>query len=281
MLYTICEPNEYLSPCYVTFYLTVRVSVLGSGSSGNCTYISTKKTRVLVDLGFGFRSLSRRLRDAGLEEGNFDGILLTHGHRDHVSGTPPFLSKHSVPVFMNGGTREEISAFCTIDQWEPFDSNSTFRIGDLQIKAFSVSHDAAEPVGFRFTAEGVSGALVTDLGELDDPVIRHLEGCDWLVLESNHDEEMLKLGPYPWHVKQRVLSNVGHLSNQELADFFRHHFDRGARHIFLAHLSRQNNDPAIALSQASSALFEQHPRLNQPIDLHLTFQDRPSVLLNL
>ncbi|MDA2938730.1 MBL fold metallo-hydrolase [Acidobacteria bacterium AH-259-A15] len=257
------------------------MSVLGSGSSGNCTHITTKSTCILVDLGFGLRSLERRLYQAKLHKAKVDAILLTHGHTDHVSGVLPFLSRHQVPVFMNQGTREEVLELQSIDRWESFGTNSPFSVGDLQVEAFTVSHDAAEPVGFRFSAQGICGTLVTDLGELTAQVMRKLLGCDWLILESNHDEEMLKIGPYPWHVKQRVLSKFGHLSNQKLSAFLTHHFDGQATHIFLAHLSRQNNDPKIALDNASNALSRHFPLFAKSCKLHLTHQGKPSIVLDL
>ena len=259
----------------------MKVSVLGSGSSGNCTYIATQSTCILVDLGFGWRSLKRRLHEAELQATGIDAILLTHGHSDHVRGIPAFLSRHPVPIFMNEGTRQEVPELGYIHGWKSFRSNSPFSIGDLQIEAFAVSHDAAEPVGFRFSGQGIDGALVTDLGELTAPVIENLSGCDWLILESNHDEQMLKIGPYPWSVKQRVLSRVGHLSNQELSAFLTHSFDRQAEHIFLAHLSRHNNHPTIALDHASNALSQHLPRSAKSCHLYLTHQSRPSIVLDL
>ena len=236
---------------------------------------------MLVDLGFGWRSLKRRLEEAELQSNRIDAVLLTHGHSDHVSGIPAFLSRRQVPIFMNEGTREEVSGLQSIDRWESFRSNSPFYVGDLQIEAFSVSHDAAEPVGFRFSAQGICGALVTDLGEFTPTVVENLSRCDWLVVESNHDEQMLKVGPYPWSIKQRVLSRVGHLSNQELSAFLSNSFDRQAAHIFLAHLSRRNNDPKIALDHASRALSQHFPLYAKCCNLHLTHQSKPSIVLDL
>ncbi len=259
----------------------MRVSVLGSGSSGNCTYIATEQVAILVDLGFGRRALERRLRLAKLDKRPIDAVLVTHGHTDHIRGVFSFSSQCRVPVYMNEGTRDEAPGLQQVVRWEGFHSGSPFSIGDLQVEPFPVSHDAADPVGFRFTSNGVCGTLATDLGELSTPVIDQLSGCDWLVLESNHDEEMLKIGPYPWHLKQRVLSKKGHLSNQELSTFLTHHFDGRASHLFLAHLSRQNNDPQIALESADRALRQEQPLLPGSCLLHLTHQSKPSIVLDL
>lgn len=259
----------------------MQVTILGSGSGGNCTYVATENTGILVDLGFGWRSLNRRMGQADQQGARIDALLLTHGHSDHVRGALPFLSRHPVPVFMNRGTRKEVSQLGSVPCCEEFSTTSTFSIGDIEVEPFAVSHDAEEPVGFRFSAGGVAGALVTDLGELSGPVIGKLAGCDWLVLESNHDEEMLKLGSYPWHIKQRVLSKVGHLSNQAVSSFLVDHFDGRAAHIFLAHLSKQNNDPQIALRAASAALSQRLRLFRGTCQLHLTHQDKPSVVLDL
>ena len=256
----------------------IRICVLGSGSSGNCTLIATEKTCVLIDLGFGKHSLERRLHWAGLADLKIDAILLTHGHLDHAHGVLPFVSEHNVSVFMNQGTRHELTELLTIQRWEPFITQSPFAIGDLWIKPFAVSHDAADPVGFHFTYQGICGALITDLGEIDT-VALHLSDCHWLVLESNHDEEMVKIGSYPWFLKQRLLSNMGHLSNHALSVFLSHQFDGQAENIFLAHISRQNNDPQIALKSASQALSGRLFR--KPWQLHLTHQSKPSIVLTL
>lgn len=255
------------------------VCVLGSGSQGNCTLVSTERTSVLVDLGFARRSLSLRLERAHLAGRRIDALLLTHGHADHICGALSFAEEHAVPVFMNEGTRNEVAELQSIPRWEAFQTGCAFRIGDLRIEPFAVSHDAADPVGFRFSAQGIQGALLTDTGELNGSTAPYLAGCAWLILESNHDEEMVKTGPYPWALKQRLLGRKGHLSNQALSRFLSEQFDGQARHIFLAHLSRQNNDPRIALDSASRALAARS--LEQRWRLHLTHQSKPSIVLGL
>lgn len=259
----------------------MRVCVLGSGSNGNCTFVQEGCTSILVDIGFGPRSLKKRLDQAGLVDVQIDGILLTHGHQDHSRGIQNFARKQGIPVFMNQGTLGEMPESTADDSWNIFQTGNDFCIGGFEILPFPISHDAAEPVGFRIRSEKVSGAVATDLGVVDGQVAHHLSECDWLLLESNHDEAMLRVGPYPWHLKQRVRSRRGHLSNRELADFLSSDYDGRASHIFLAHLSRENNDPGIALHSARNALLRRPHSLLEPCRLHLTHQERPSIVLSL
>jgi len=261
----------------------VRITVLGSGSSGNCTLLEDGTTRLLIDAGFGARSLKRRLKEAGLGLDKIDAILLTHGHSDHVAGVPSLTrTLGEVSVYMNDGTRDEVPPLRTIEKWERFESEVPFDVGDFTVMAFDVPHDAAQPVGFKISANGACGVLATDLGELTPSIETHLNGCQWLILESNHDEELLKIGPYPWELKRRVLGRKGHLSNNNLAEFLRHRFDGAATHLFLAHLSRQNNEPELAVSAAQRAVTDRHPLFGESeMSVHLTHQSKPSIVLDL
>jgi len=259
----------------------MQICVLGSGSSGNCTYIGTEKTRILLDLGFGKRSLRRRFEAASLSPDKVQALILTHGHSDHVAGAAAFAKERGIPIFMNKGTREEVPKLQKLDRWECFEVGQSFSIGNIQIHPFDVNHDAAQPVAFRFSSGGVSGASVTDLGELTAPVMQQLRGCDWLILESNHDEEMLKVGGYPWFLKQRLLGKKGHLSNQAISRFLTLDFDGSATHLFLAHLSRNNNLPQLAAEAASAALHNRGKGDHRSPQVHLTHQHKPTIVLEL
>jgi phosphoribosyl 1,2-cyclic phosphodiesterase len=259
------------------------LTVLGSGSGGNSTLLSSQTTCLLVDAGFGSRGLKRRIKEAGLTLEKIDGILLTHGHSDHVSGVSSLLKEFTgAKVYMNAGTREEVPFLGAVENWEEFESGRKFAVGEFTVEAFDVPHDAAQPVGFSISSNGHSGVIATDLGELNPAIEKYLDGCRWMVLESNHDEELLKLGPYPWELKRRVLGRSGHLSNGALGEFLRHRFDGSANHLFLAHLSRQNNEPHLALSAASRAVHDRHPLFErQDINVHLTHQSKPSIVIEL
>lgn len=233
----------------------MRVSILGSGSGGNCTVIASSRTVVMVDAGFSRRETLRRLQLAGESPDRVQALLLSHEHSDHIAGLPMLTKHHRWPVYLNQGTREALSAQGSqIPVMETFVTGCPFLIGDIEVTAFTVPHDAADPVAFAFRVEGVRIAVVTDLGYLPENVKDSIRGADCLVIESNHDVEMLKVGPYPWSLKQRVLSRLGHLSNDGASGFLQQDFDGRAAHIVLAHLSENNNVPELARLCAEQAL---------------------------
>jgi len=242
--------------------VAISVTVLASGSGGNCTILASSKTRVLVDCGLSCREICRRLAAQGIAPESLSAILITHEHSDHVSGVNVMAKKFRLPVFMTAPThaawqrqyKDGSGNRVHAERLELFSSGNTFCVGDIEVMPFTIPHDAADPVGFRFAAEGVRVAMATDLGFIPRNVRDHLRGCNGLILESNHDLEMLRVGPYPWAVKQRVMSRVGHLSNDALAEFLASDYDGGAAFLILAHLSEQNNHPDLARVAAERAL---------------------------
>jgi len=240
----------------------VSVSVLASGSRGNSAIVESSSTRILVDAGISCREIFKRMKVVGDDPHSLSAIVVTHEHADHVHGLLVLARKLKVPVFMTGAThqawvrsvRDATGEPPDTDRVEFFSSGRCFQIGDIAIMPFTIPHDAADPVGFTFRAEGVKVGVATDLGYMPASVCDQLRSCDVLVLESNHDVEMLRVGPYPWSVKQRVMSRVGHLSNEALANFFATDYDGSASYIVLAHLSEQNNHPELARTAAEKAL---------------------------
>jgi len=240
----------------------VAVSVLASGSRGNSAIVESSSTRILVDAGVSCREVFKRMKVAGDDPHSLSAILVTHEHSDHVYGLLVLARKLRIPVFMTGAThqawvrsvRDATGEPPDTERIEFFSSGRCFHIGDIAIMPFTIPHDAADPVGFTFRAEGVKVAIATDLGYIPPSVCDQLRACDVLMLESNHDVEMLRSGPYPWSVKQRVMSRVGHLSNDALANFFVTDYDGNASYIVLAHLSEQNNHPELARTAAEKAL---------------------------
>jgi len=256
----------------LTSGMGVTVTVLGSGSKGNAAVISSGRTRLLIDCGFSRREMTRRLQVCGMEPDALDAILITHEHSDHVAGLPRMAKGMAAPVFINDGTRSAMGAAGeALDRAESFTTGARFAVGDIEVDPFTIPHDAADPVGFVFRAEGVRIVFVTDLGYLSANVQDRLRGADCMVIESNHDLEMLKGGGYPWELKQRVLSRVGHLSNDSLAAYLADGFDGAAAHVVLAHLSENNNLPGLARMASERALAG---RLFAPT-LHVASQTEP------
>ena len=240
----------------------MRVSILASGSSGNITLLETGRTRLLIDAGLGKRETLARLAAVEKEVEHLDGILVTHEHTDHCGGLPQMLGLWKAPLYVTEPTMDALHRTLPdtlgkrLRGVETIHAGQRFSIGDIEVHAFAIPHDAADPIGFTFRADGVKLALVTDLGYMPQLVKVHLRDADCLVLESNHDLDMLKVGPYPWMVKQRVLSRTGHLSNHAVSEFLADPdgFDARARFLVLAHLSLENNNPDLARLSAEEAL---------------------------
>jgi phosphoribosyl 1,2-cyclic phosphodiesterase len=219
--------------------------------------LATEKTRILVDAGLSMREAGKRLAAIGESLGAIDAILITHEHSDHVGGLPVLARNKDVRavIYM---TRLTAPAIDWGEKCEPrvetFQAGASFQIGDVEVDSFSVPHDARDPVGFRFETQGVRIGVATDLGYVPESIKFHLRRTDLLLLESNHDLDMLKVGPYPWSVKQRVMSRVGHLSNVHMSEFLRDDLDPCTAHLLLGHISEQNNHPEIVRLMALQTL---------------------------
>ncbi|MGA2075347.1 MAG: MBL fold metallo-hydrolase [Terriglobia bacterium] len=258
--------------------MSVRVCVLGSGSKGNCTLVATEKTRLLIDAGLSCRETYARLAAISESPDGLNAVVISHEHTDHINGLRVLALNGNLPVYISRPTcevvcrdeetRKKLTAF------EYFAPSEKFTIGDIEVAPFPVPHDAVDPVAFTLDAQGIRISVVTDLGYVPEIVKQRVKGSHLLIFESNHDLEMLKVGPYPWHVKQRVMSRQGHLSNNATADFLTEEFDGAAQVLVLAHLSETNNHPEIARLSAEQALA-QRARL-ECTKLHLATQTRPT-----
>jgi phosphoribosyl 1,2-cyclic phosphodiesterase len=230
--------------------------VLASSSSGNSTFIAGGRTRILIDAGLSRRDTLARLAVIGEDVENLDAILITHEHSDHVCGLVPLARQreHPLPIHMTRLTADSMPWDDFTPTLDSFGAGTSFSVGDIEISSFTVPHDAVDPVGFCFRAEGIKIGIVTDLGYITDSIKVHLRGSDLLLLESNHDLEMLKVGPYPWSVKQRVMGRKGHLSNDIVSDYIRRDLDLSTSTLVLGHISEHNNHPEIVRNTALRAL---------------------------
>jgi len=235
----------------------MRLIVLGSGSSGNVLYVESGDTSVLIDLGLSAKETARRMVEFGLDPTKLSAIVITHEHSDHMKGVRVFSTTAEVPIYMSRVTRLECkfpSDGATMPWGETIESSEPFQVGSLEFYPFTIPHDGADTFAFTVQSAGVKIGAVTDCGYITQLMAERLRGSNLVMIESNHDRDMLKVGPYPWSVKQRIASNVGHLSNDETARWIRHEFDGQAEYLVLAHLSRHCNHPELARLSALKAL---------------------------
>lgn len=216
--------------------------------------MGTERTRILVDAGLSRKETFERLAAVGEDPEKLDAIVITHEHSDHVSGLVSIARKLRIPVYLSHLTAPSIHWGEFQPAIEHFQAGSRFTIGDIEVDSFTIPHDAADPVGFAFRAEGVKVGVATDLGYIPDSIKFQLRGAHVLVLESNHDLDMLKVGPYPWAVKQRVMGRNGHLSNDVACDFVKRDLDSTVHTLILGHLSENNNHPEIVRLMGHQAL---------------------------
>jgi phosphoribosyl 1,2-cyclic phosphodiesterase len=231
----------------------MRFASLGSGSKGNALLVESGRTRILIDCGFGPRELASRLARLGLAPEDLDAILVTHEHSDHVGGVARAAQRFSLAVHMSHGTCVAAGIAGQIEV-SRFDSHAAFAIGDLQIEPFPVPHDAREPTQFVVGDGRWRLGVLTDAGCVTPHMVGMLDGCDGLVLECNHDVEMLRNGSYPWALKQRVGGRLGHLDNMAAASLLEQIDRRRLQHVVAAHLSEQNNTPDLARGALAAVL---------------------------
>lgn len=228
-----------------------------SGSSGNCTYITDDETHILVDCGATAKYISSCLGRLGVLPSQIDAVLITHEHRDHVSGAGVFARKYGTPII---ATNKTITAMHTITGNIPDSclsscaSHKEFKIGAIDIRPFSIPHDAVEPLGYRLSDKDGTFTIATDLGHISDELIDDLSGSDSIIIEANHDLEMLRTGVYPYYLKRRILGDKGHLSNDTCAKLSAMLAKSGTKSFWLGHLSKENNTPTLAFETVREIL---------------------------
>jgi phosphoribosyl 1,2-cyclic phosphodiesterase len=255
----------------------IEFAVLGSGSKGNCTLVKTGDNYYLIDSGLSCKKIVERLEQLEVNPHSVNGIFVTHEHSDHIMSVHTFSKRYSAPVFCTEGTFKSGGlAEKKVNDFVPLKSGKTFSPdGFLDVFPCPVSHDAADPVCYIFYYKGVKFSHVTDLGYPTELVLREIQGSDAFVVEFNHDPQLLKMGEYPWPLKQRILSRAGHLSNSVAADLIEKTMDTNTSDIVLAHLSEDNNHPDIALMTMKQ-------RLNgSRISLTVAKQHSPTKIFNI
>lgn len=234
----------------------MELRTLASGSSGNCILLSQGESHILVDAGISCRRIVCGLRGLGIEPESLLGVCVTHEHSDHIAGLSTLTGHYALPIYTSPGTARQLCYRMAglEDLVRPMEPGGERNVGPFAVDSFSISHDAAQPVGFTFTAAGRRAAVVTDLGYVSDDVLDAVLGSQAVVCESNHDVEWLRSGPYPIYLKARILGDKGHLSNEAGAALALRCARAGAHTVVLAHLSAENNTPQRALQTAQTAL---------------------------
>lgn len=258
----------------------MQIHVLASGSTGNAIFFDFDSTKILIDAGISTRRIQQALNSVGTGLEELDGILITHEHRDHVAGLLTMTKKHRMPVYTRPGTWDAMYCRDVIPEECRKDIGVSLDIGDVKIEPFDISHDAADPIGFNLYHNNRKYSVATDLGFVTDTVKKSLSLADAMVLESNHDVDMLKNGSYPWMLKRRIMSNRGHLSNVDAGWTLGRLTRKNHTKVFLAHLSQENNRPELALATVSTILQEQDCRLPGEISLQMTYPDRISSMVD-
>lgn len=239
-----------------------------SGSSGNCTFISSGDTKLLVDCGMSGKNLEKLLTSIDVRPTDINAMLITHEHSDHVRGAGIVSRRYNIPVIATQKTHMAMDIGNISDEnkilIKPYED---FEIGKIGIKAFSIPHDAADPVGYTFETDNKKYTIATDIGKMSDELLSHIKGSHSVILESNHDVDMLMFGPYPFPLKQRILGDFGHLSNEFAAVAALELVKSGTQNIMLGHLSENNNTPEIAMLETYNTLTNAGVKVGDEVTL--------------
>lgn len=261
----------------------LRFQSFGSGSSGNCYFIGNSCRGILIDAGIGVRTIRRNLKNLGLDFEHIWGVFVTHDHADHIKAVGPVGEKHHVPIYTTKTIHEGIhKSYCVTEKLysskKYIEKGETVKVGDFTVTAFHVSHDATDCVGYTVEYQEKRFTFATDLGYVNEEVKAHAEMADYLLIESNYDEQMLRQGPYPVQLQERIIADTGHLSNDQCGKFLSGHYNKRTKHIFLCHLSRENNHPDIAYTTVQNYLEEGNVRVGEDVRLVTLERTEPSEL---
>lgn len=252
---------------------------IGSGSSGNCHSVGYKDTNILVDAGLSGKRITTGLKDIDIDAEKIKGIFITHEHSDHIKGAGILSRKFDIPIFAN------IKTWCAMkdklgdikdSNMKVFENDKTYSLGDIIIRPFSIPHDSSDAVGYNIYTGNEKMSIATDIGEITDNIRRHLYKSKLVVLESNYDPNMLMMGSYPYALKKRVMSQTGHLANEDAANFCVELIKEGTESILLAHLSKENNFPELAYETSKGILTQNNIIVGQDVKLDILSRDEIS-----
>ena len=260
---------------------------IASGSSGNCIFVGTDHTSVLIDAGISGKRVAAGLNEIDRAPEELDAILITHEHSDHIKGLGVLSRKYGIPIYSSAGTiralkGQQLAGSLDEGLLHEIVPDRWLSVGELDIRPFRVSHDAAEPVAYRFSCGGKSVAVATDLGCYDDYIVENLKELDAVLIESNHDKNMLQVGTYPYYLKQRILSSKGHLSNEHAGQLLGEILNDRMQTVMLGHLSKENNYEALALATVCAEVtMGDNPYKAEDFEIRIAKRDEPSRLIAL
>lgn len=264
----------------------MRLLSIASGSSGNSIYVGSDITHILVDAGISNKRIEAGLNCADISGSDINAICITHEHSDHIKGLGVLARKYEIPIFATKGTINAIKQDMTLGTFSyslfhEIKPDNEFTVGDININPFSIYHDAADPVGFRFESDGRSAGIATDMGHYDDYIVDRLSHVNTLLLESNHDVRMLETGSYPYYLKRRILGDNGHLSNENCGRLLSRLLHDDIVHIFLGHLSKENNYPDLAYEAVRCEILQSDCNYS-PDDffMEVAHRDTPSMIID-
>ncbi len=263
----------------------MRLLSIASGSSGNCIYVGDDTTHILIDAGISGKRIEAGLNSAGISGKDLDAVFVTHEHADHIGGLGVLARKFDVPIYSTRGTIAGISMSKSVGDidgqlFQTIRRNENISVGSLMIQAVQVSHDAAEPVCYKVSNGAASVAVATDMGYYTEEIVEQLRGLDAILLEANHDVNMVQVGPYPYYLKQRILGKKGHLSNESAGRLLSEILHDDMKHIFLGHLSRENNLPQLAHEAVRLEItMGENPYQASDFDIRVAQRNEPSEMI--
>jgi phosphoribosyl 1,2-cyclic phosphodiesterase len=261
----------------------LRFQSFGSGSSGNCYFIGNASTGLLIDAGVGVRTIRKNLRNLGLDFENIWGVFVTHDHADHIKAVGSLGEKHRVPVYTTRKVHEGINRSYAVTEKlysckKYIEKGETVQVGEFKVTAFEVSHDATDNVGYTIEYKEKRFTFATDLGYISQETAKQLEMAHYMVLEANYDDQMLRQGSYPLHLKNRIIAETGHLSNDQAGIFLAEYYKEHLQKVFLCHLSRENNLPEIAYTTVQNHLEGKKIVVGKDLELFTLDRLNPSEL---